>query len=324
MASLSVLQLLLLSICLFIAYSVLLVFYHLLLSPLAKFPGPTLAAGTFWYEFYYDVVKRGRYTWEIADMHARYGAFKYDTSTVAQQYYDELYVGHSTRRTLKYKWLIRGFGPTISAFSTPGHELHRLRRSAIAPFFSKTMVQQMEPLVQAMVDKLLARIETFRGTGGVINLIDMYPCLTSDVICQYAFASPYGYLDEPEFAPLWHKANMDAGEVAHFFKQFQWLETLMRKLPTAVVARISPSLASLFLMNDMVREKIQLVQTDIRENKGEPPRGQKTIFHELFANEQLPPEEKTAVRLEAEGVILVAAGSGSLIQVSAAHVRLIQ
>lgn len=47
--------------------------YRLLFSPLAKFPGPKLAALTLWYEFYYDVIKRGRYTWKIAEMHKQYG-----------------------------------------------------------------------------------------------------------------------------------------------------------------------------------------------------------------------------------------------------------
>ena len=48
-------------------------FYRLYLSPLAKFPGPKLAALTLWYEFYYDVIKGGKYTWVIAKMHERYG-----------------------------------------------------------------------------------------------------------------------------------------------------------------------------------------------------------------------------------------------------------
>lgn len=47
--------------------------YRLYLSPLAKFPGPKLAALTSWYEFYYDYFERGRFTWKIKELHALYG-----------------------------------------------------------------------------------------------------------------------------------------------------------------------------------------------------------------------------------------------------------
>ena len=48
-------------------------FYRLYLSPAAKFPGPKLAALTFWYEFYHDVRREGQYTWKIRDLHRQYG-----------------------------------------------------------------------------------------------------------------------------------------------------------------------------------------------------------------------------------------------------------
>lgn len=57
----------------YIVYGVGLVVYRLYLSPLSRFPGPKLAAATLWYEFYYDVVRRGKYTFEIAKMHEKYG-----------------------------------------------------------------------------------------------------------------------------------------------------------------------------------------------------------------------------------------------------------
>jgi hypothetical protein len=50
-----------------------LVIYRLYLSPISNFPGPKLAACTLWYEFYFDVVKRGRYTWKIGELHEEYG-----------------------------------------------------------------------------------------------------------------------------------------------------------------------------------------------------------------------------------------------------------
>ncbi|KAI9716588.1 MAG: hypothetical protein M1828_007621 [Chrysothrix sp. TS-e1954] len=224
------------------------------------------------------------------------------------EYYDELYVGPSTRRTMKYEWAVRGFGPTDYAFSTVSHELHRIRRGALAPFFSKSLVQQLEPSVQTMVNKLMSRLESLKGSGAVINLINVFPCLTSDIICQYAFAVPYGYLDEPEFAPKWHKAVMEASEANHFFKQFPWIETIMRNLPRRLVETMAPNLSSLFLINDMVHEKVVQVQADLAEGKQIQSQN-RTIFHDLLANNTLPPEEKKVSRLEVEGMALVAAGA---------------
>jgi hypothetical protein len=48
-------------------------FSRLYLSPIAKFPGPKIAAVTFWYEFYFDVVNGGAYVYEIEKMHQKYG-----------------------------------------------------------------------------------------------------------------------------------------------------------------------------------------------------------------------------------------------------------
>ena len=58
-----------------VLYSITLVIYRLFLHPLARFPGPKLAAATKWYEFYYDVVKKdgGTYMYEIDRMHQTFG-----------------------------------------------------------------------------------------------------------------------------------------------------------------------------------------------------------------------------------------------------------
>jgi hypothetical protein len=56
-------------------YVLYLVIYRLFFSPIAGFPGPTSAALTGWYEFYYDVVKKGKYLFEIEKMHDKYGMY---------------------------------------------------------------------------------------------------------------------------------------------------------------------------------------------------------------------------------------------------------
>jgi hypothetical protein len=47
--------------------------YRLYFHPLSKFPGPKLAAVTHLSEFYHDVVRNGKFIWEIEKMHLKYG-----------------------------------------------------------------------------------------------------------------------------------------------------------------------------------------------------------------------------------------------------------
>lgn len=59
-----------------ILYYIGLIIYRLYFHPLAKFPGPKLAAASLGYEFYYDVILRGKFMWRIQEMHRQYGEYK--------------------------------------------------------------------------------------------------------------------------------------------------------------------------------------------------------------------------------------------------------
>lgn len=59
--------------CFLVFYCVVGVIYRLYFHPLAKFPGPRLASATQWYEFYYDCILFGQYTFKIGRMHEEYG-----------------------------------------------------------------------------------------------------------------------------------------------------------------------------------------------------------------------------------------------------------
>jgi hypothetical protein len=46
---------------------------RLYFHPLARIPGPKLAALTWWYEFYFDVLQEGTYVFKIQELHKKYG-----------------------------------------------------------------------------------------------------------------------------------------------------------------------------------------------------------------------------------------------------------
>lgn len=52
------------------------VLWRLFLSPIANIPGPRLAALTGLVEFYYDVVKGGKYLFKIEEWHEKYGKIR--------------------------------------------------------------------------------------------------------------------------------------------------------------------------------------------------------------------------------------------------------
>ena len=59
-----------------------LVLFRLWLGPLAKYPGPKLAALSQGYQFWFDVVKKGKLPWELIRLHDSYGKFTARTSLI--------------------------------------------------------------------------------------------------------------------------------------------------------------------------------------------------------------------------------------------------
>ncbi|KAL9035980.1 MAG: hypothetical protein Q9180_004564 [Flavoplaca navasiana] len=86
--------------------------YRLLLSPIAGFPGPKIAALTGWYEFYHDYWCLGTYVFQIEKMHQDYGPIvrinPYELSIHDPAFYSTVYVTGSQRRTENYSHFAKG------------------------------------------------------------------------------------------------------------------------------------------------------------------------------------------------------------------------
>ncbi|RMZ77567.1 hypothetical protein DV737_g4257, partial [Chaetothyriales sp. CBS 132003] len=268
-------------------------------TPIAKFPGPKLAAATLWYEFYFDVILGGQFGKHIAALHDQYGkCFRpivrispYELHVKDPDYYDVLYSGAGSKRD-KYAWHARLFGNSGSMFSTVPHDLHRLRRSCLNPFFSKQAVVRLEPLLTDMINKFSARLEGFRDTGKPFEAGQAYAALTTDIITKYAFSTSYGCIEDPDWKYGWPKAMIDGTKSCHLSKQYGFIFPMMQATPEFIVKRVAPG-----------KEIV-----DVVDGRADEEKSHKTLFQELLNNDDLPPEEKSLQRLVDEGQTLISAG----------------
>jgi len=128
---------------------------------------------------------------------------------------------------------------------TGPHDLHRLRRTAINPFFSKRQVFLLWPYILEKSEKLCGKLEeTYCGTGIPLNLTKAFGCYTLDVITEYAFGNSYNDLDNEGFhSGLTAVLNALLGQV-HAITHFPWILTFLDAMPLKIQEFLHPGLVT--------------------------------------------------------------------------------
>lgn len=84
------------------------------------------------------------------------------------------------------------------------HDLHRVRRKPLDPFFSKRGALAFEPVILAELAVLEQRFLTISGTSRVINIENVYSALTGDIIAKISISpKPLALVSDPNFSPHW-------------------------------------------------------------------------------------------------------------------------
>ncbi|KAJ8068587.1 hypothetical protein OCU04_002299 [Sclerotinia nivalis] len=302
-------------VIMFLVYQVALLVYRLWICPLARFPGPRLAAGSLWYEFYYDVWLEGQYTFKIRELHEIYGPIirisPYQLHVSDPTFYEELYSQHKIRH--KYAYFLDRFQLPGSAFGTVDHKLHRERRAALNKYLSKQTIGKLEPMLLDMLDKLCGRIEEFREKREVLDMRIVYQCFITDVITLYALNRSWNHLDSPNFSPLWVETIAETVKLGHLLTQFPILLPIALNLPRWFLKLTKPGFA---LLMDF-RRAIEIDTKNILEGnyKFNPDKGNgldQTIVHAILESDEIPPSEKEFKRLFEEAFVLIGAGSDTV------------
>ncbi|KAI1211984.1 putative cytochrome P450 [Annulohypoxylon truncatum] len=305
------------------------VLYRLTFHPLARFPGPILAASTGLYEAYYQCIKDGggRYWVEIQKMHQRYGPIVRINPWevhIADPDWNAVY--KYSAKASKPRWFyFRFFGKFPSTNVAESHALHQLRRGPLQTYFASSNIQRYMPTIVAQVDKLCARLRAVAANndkdnknsnsnshshnskedGNVVSLSDAFRCLATDVATGFAFGAPFGHLDEPSFDREFNlsvkmvvKASMWS---RHTFGLFL---PVLHSLPESIARRMNPAFGRVMWMKDTM---ISCVRRSM--NKPEPAPGSPQDMIQTLLASNLPAEEKTFPRLFSESRSVIMAGT---------------
>ena len=153
------------------------------------------------------------------------------------EFYDTIYASSGHRRDV-HDFSRRGLDAPMSLGGTVDHDLHRVRREALNPFFSAKNVTQLGPLIQAKIELLCNRLDLQNQDAVVLN--NCFMALTVDIIGEFVFGEDYGYLRRPDFGGQWRDDLMDMMKNSKLLNFVVWLVKLMKFMPEWLVMRTAP------------------------------------------------------------------------------------
>ncbi|KAI1116506.1 cytochrome P450 [Nemania sp. NC0429] len=304
-----------------ILYSVAVVVYRLYFHPLAKFPGPKLAAATGWYETYHELKgPGGQFMYQLDKLHEEYGPVvrlsPHEVHIRDVAWVDTLLASPAQGIRDKYTPAAVQAGSGKGVFGTSAHNTHRRRRAALNPLFSKSCATNAEGLIYDKIGLVLQRMDAHIARDGYVDTQMIYTAFTSDVVYEYCFGKPFGLLDDETKMEEWHDCLAALKVTIPYARQFNWIMTLSQQMPIAVMRAVSPRLARVGAMyQDMDVQAQQAIQEHEQVGKNgqalpfqRNPREKFAVFRTLLQNDGLPPHEKIYDRISHEGVTVLAAG----------------
>lgn len=297
-----------------------LTFHRLFLHPLARFPGPKLAAITRYYEAYYDIVQNGQYTFKIVEMHKKYGPIvrisPYELHVIDPAFFEKLY--RQDGRWHKYAWALDGFSARGATICTADHDIHKARRLPLNPFFSKVQVANKQGLIRQNVQKFCDRISQFSETNQIVNLGAATSAFTRDVSTEFILGKTYNSLDKEDFDVGMTNVFQGSGHIWRITKHVTWFGPTMKSIPVEWVMKVADEGTKAFfryLKETTQDTKDLLAAIALSDSNDKTPH---TIVHEILES-SLPAKEKKFERIFDD----VATVTGAGFETTASVLRLI-
>ncbi|MCJ1447230.1 MAG: hypothetical protein MMC23_007741 [Stictis urceolatum] len=283
-------------------YLVTLGLYRLIFHPLAKFPGPKLAAVSRYYEAYHDVIQDGQYTNKIAELHRSYGPIirisPHELHINDPSFYEKLYrqEGHWN----KYAWSYDAFGAPLSAICTLDHSLHKRRIAALGAYFSKASISSRHDLIIASIRKLRNRIREYATSGAPLNLGTAVSAMTTDIATEFIVGKNYNNLDRKDFNQDMTNMLQSSGGMWRTTKHVRFLGPLMKAMPLSLLDKMGDPADS--------KSQTQSLVSEYHAGSYPAPSSSPTLVHSILQNPGLPEAEKSLNRVNEEIETITGAG----------------
>ncbi|KAL4940581.1 hypothetical protein BDV06DRAFT_18342 [Aspergillus oleicola] len=278
--------------------------YRLFFHPLRKFPGPRYAVLSRWHEYYYDCWLPGKFMWWIEEQHKRYGPIIRITPdelhVLDADLWDTIYT--KAGRVDKYDWLTVRFGNGSSVLSTASDSLHRIRRNALNPFFSRQRIVGLQDIIRQKLDILIERVEEYCEAISPMPLSRGFTAFSEDVIMSYCFGHDYDALRKKDWTPLLHDPFFGVMVTGNTALQFPIIPQIMNALPHSWIERLDPHYALIFRMQNDFGKQIEDIKAAGPETKARA-----TVLSSLIEGD-LPASEKADRRIRDEAQLLIGAG----------------
>lgn len=306
-------------------YVVSLAVYRIYFSRISHIPGPKFAAVTYLYHAWYEIwPHQGRFLFHLASLHEKYGPIirigPDEVHIKDNHYIDEVYPSDPRRKRNKstlFFWMVGTdeFGDH-SAGATIDHDAHRAKRASMAPYFSARMVQDLEPRILGKVQFLKEKILAMAASDELLELRNAMSGLTLDVISEYSFGSSFGALETRDFGRPLNNILLKGVKVHPFARIFRPLAIAIFRAPKWMMPNseiLENSIKYDNLIGSMTRAAFDDATGHTKQGSiasdDKTSAESRTIVHSMLHSDSLTPEDKTYLRLKADAMVLIGAGT---------------
>ncbi|ETS73397.1 hypothetical protein PFICI_15002 [Pestalotiopsis fici W106-1] len=180
-------------------------FYHLVLHPLAKIPGPKVYALSD-IPFLFHLL-RGEWPFVLKNLHDQYGpVVRYsprDVSIITVDGWKKIY-GHkndSAKNFEKDHLLYDKPSSGHHTIMTVKNEDHKRMRRLLLHAFSETALRNQETVIKSYIDLFISRMTEKAKAKDTIDLVQWFNFTTFDLIGDLTFGEPFGCLEKETYHP---------------------------------------------------------------------------------------------------------------------------